>query len=129
MDLDNIVHLVRLGYKYFAYVEVGTYHYFVPNLKTLLKKRLRNISKNYLGQDFERAYKWFDLRNPSDILKILLWIIYVHLVVPETLRGIYKSIKFRTYVGLYQPLVSLLETDVIIFGFLHYGLKGLLKKV
>ncbi|MEK7526483.1 MAG: hypothetical protein AAB546_03315 [Patescibacteria group bacterium] len=122
MDLDNLVHLVRLGYKYFAYVDVGLYHDVTPNLKTLLKKRLRNISKNYLGQGFKRSYIWFNLKSWRDVVKIILWIIYVHLFVPELVRGIYKCIKNRTWVGMYQPVVSLLETDVIIGGFVYYYL-------
>lgn len=121
MELDVLAHLVRIGYDKFAYVEAGTYHYFIKDLKVLIKKRFRNISRNYLGQDFERAYKWFDLENPVDVLKIIFWIIYANLFIPELIVGIYKSIKYRTWIGMYQPFVSWLETNTILFGFAYYG--------
>lgn len=120
MELDILAHLVDMGHPYFAFVPVSVYHYFMPNLKVLLKKRLRHISRNYLGQKFKRSYTWFDLKNPKDIMKIFIWTIYAHLFFPELIRGIYKSIKHKTWVGMYQPIVSLLETDVIIFGFIYY---------
>lgn len=123
MDLDTIAHLVNEGYTAFAYVPNGVYHYFMPNLRTLLSKRLRNIKKNYLGQEFERSYTWFNLRNSRDLLKVFFWVLYVHLIVPELVRGVYKALKYETWVGIYQPVVSLLETDVIIIGFIFYYLK------
>ncbi len=123
MELDVFAHLVELGYEKFAYVSVGVYHNFMSNLWVLVKKRWRHISRNYLGQDFERSFKWFDLKNPKDVMKIILLIIYVHLFIPELLYGIYKSIKHKTWVGLYQPIVSLIETDAIILGFVYYYLK------
>jgi len=122
MELDILAHLVNMGYTKFAFVPEGIYHYFMPDLKTLLNKRLRNIKRNYLGQTFKRSYAWFSLKNPKDIVKIIFWIIYVHFIIPETIRGIYKSIKHKTWTGMYQPIVSLLETDVIIWGLLYYYL-------
>lgn len=120
MELDLLVHLVNLGYNRFAFVSDGVYHNFMPNLRTLLWKRIRNIKRNYLGQTFKRAFTWIDLTSPKDIFKIFIWTIYVHLIFPELIRGIYKSFKYRTWVGMYQPVVSLLETDVIIVALIYY---------
>lgn len=128
MELDILVHLVNMGHQRFAFVPVAIYHYFMPNLKILLKKRLRYISRNYLGQTFERSYKWFNLKNPLDIAKIIIWVIYANLFIPELIRGVYKSIKYKTWIGIYQPVVSLLETDVIICGFVYYYLRFLFKR-
>ncbi len=47
MELDTLVHLVRAGYDKFAYVPVGCYHYFVKDMRTLFRKRFRNIRRNY----------------------------------------------------------------------------------
>jgi hypothetical protein len=88
---------------------------------------LRNISRNYLGQSFARSYTWFDLKKPRDVIKILIWVIYATLFIPELLRGIYKSIKYKTWVGLYQPIVALTETYVVMFGFVYYYIKNKLK--
>ena len=127
MELDILVHLIRLGYKKFAYVPIGAYHYFVPNLKTLLKKRLRNIKRNYVGQSFKRSYTWFNLKKPLDIIKIIIWIIYATLFIPELIIGIYRSIRYKTWVGMYQPIVAFVETYVVIFGFLYYLTLNFLK--
>lgn len=127
MELDILAHLVNMGHQRFAFVPVSVHHYFMPNLKTLLRKRLRHISRNYLGQKFKRSYTWFDLKNPKDILKIFIWVLYVHLFLPELIRGIYKSIRHKTWVGMYQPIVSLIETDLIIYGFIYYYLYFSLK--
>lgn len=122
MELDILVHLVRQGQRNFAYVPIGAYHYFVPDLKTLMSKRLRNIRRNYVGQSFERSYTWFSLKNPCDVLKISIWIVYATLIIPELIRGIYKSMKYNTWVGMYQPVVAFVETYVVLFGFCYYYL-------
>lgn len=123
MELDVFAHLVNLGYEKFAYVPVGAYHNFMPSMKVLVRKRWRHISRNYVGQTFERGFKWFDLKNPVDLFKIVFWIIYAHLIIPELVYGIYKSLKYKTWVGLYQPAVSLIETEAIMLGFVYYYLK------
>jgi glycosyltransferase involved in cell wall biosynthesis len=122
MELDILVHLVRMGYQKFAYVPIGTYHYLFPDLKTVYRKRFRNISRNYVGQDFKRSYTWFNLKSPRDLFKIFFWIIYATLIIPELIRGIYKSIRYKTWVGMYQPLVSFTETYVVILGFAYFYL-------
>lgn len=120
MELDILAHLVNQGFNRFAFIPDGIYHYLMPDLRTLLWKRIRNIKRVYLGQAFKRSYTWFDLKNPKDIIKIFIWILYVNLFLPELIRGIYKSIHYRTWVGMYQPFVSLLETDIIIFALIYY---------
>lgn len=123
MELDLIAHLVNMGYNKFAYVPVGLNHYTIPNIKILLSKRMRNIGRNYVGQKFKRAYSWFNFSDPKDLIKIFIWVVYANLIIPELIVGIIKSIKYKTWVGLYQPVVSFLETDVVVFGFLYFKLR------
>jgi len=119
MELDFLVILVENGFKRFAYVpRAGVYHHHVSNLIQLIKKRLRNIDQVYLAQAEERKYCWFDLKKRRDLFKIFFWIIYAHLIFPSIIRGIYKMIKYKDWAGLYEPIVVLLVTDTIIFGFL-----------
>lgn len=119
MELDFLVILVENGFNRFAYVpQAGVYHHHVASLIELLKKRLRNIRQVYLSETNKRKYRWFDLKDPEDLFKIFIWIIYAHLFLPALIRGIFKSVKYKTWVGLYEPLVALLVTDTIIFGFL-----------
>lgn len=118
MELDNLVILVSEGKDEFAYVpSAGFYHNFLPDLKTLLKKRIRNIEKNYLFQEESRYFTWFNPNNSKDIGKIVIWILYANLFFPSLIKGIYKSIKFKDFVCLAEPVINLIETDVILFSF------------
>lgn len=119
LELDIEVILTEQGYDHFAYVpQAGIYHYHVRNFADLIRKRLRNVQKVYLPEIEKRRYLWFDLRKPRDAIKTIFWIIYAHLFLPALIRGILKSIKYKDWVGLYEPVVTLLATDTIIFGFL-----------
>lgn len=119
MELDFLVVLVENGFTKFAYVpQAGVYHHHVHNLKELLKKRSRNLRQVYLSEVDKRKYRWFNLEKPSDLIKIIIWVIYAHLFFPSLIRGIYKSIKYKDWVGLYEPVVASLVTDTIILSFL-----------
>lgn len=125
LELDFLVVLVENGFNRFAYVpDAGIYHFHVASFAELCKKRLRNVRQVYLTSVDTKKYKWFDLTKKGDIIKIILWTIYVHTVILAFLVGIYKSIKNRDIAGLYEPLVCLVVTDVILFGFL-FNKKGL----
>lgn len=118
MELDNLAILVSEGHKYFAYVEdAGLYHNFVKDLSVLLKKRLRNIKKNYLFQEDKRYYRWFKLENPRDFIKVLAWLLYVHLFFPSLIRGVYRSVKHKDYICLVEPVLNFVETYFILAGF------------
>ena len=120
MELDNLAILVSEGYTFFGFVpEAGFYHNFVLGLGELLRKRYRNIKQNFLFQEEGRYYKWFDLHKISDVLKILFWLVYVHLFFPSLVRGIYKSIKHRDAICLVEPFLNILETDTILCGFAY----------
>lgn len=120
MELDGLSILVSEGHNLFGYVpKAGFYHDFMPNLKTLLKKRYRNISRNYLFQEEGRYYTWFDLHTIKGFLKVVVWIIYVHLFFPSLFRGIYRSLKYRDTVCLAEPFINILETYAIIYGFAY----------
>lgn len=118
LELDFLVILVRNGFNKFAYVpEAGLYHHQASSVRELLKKRRYNTKKVYLATIDRRLYKWFDLRKIEDIGKILFWIVYSHLLFPSVLVGFYKSIKFKDWAGLYEPVINLLVTDVILLSF------------
>lgn len=130
MELDNLVILVKEGYDKFAYVpSAGYYHRHVRNLRHLIRKRSRNIEKNYLPHLQEREYKWVDLSARKDVMKVTLWIIYANLVIPATIRGIIKTVKCRDIACMYEPVVTSVLTDAIIFVFLrHPEGRGMVRK-
>lgn len=120
MDLDNLAVLVASGYSQFAYVpQAGFYHHHIFSLKELIRKRLRNISRNYIPNLGRRYYTWFKSNKPLDIFKIILLIIYANLFIPALLRGIIRSFIHKDPAGLLEPIVTLIVTDTIIYGFLR----------
>lgn len=119
MELDFLVLLVSKGKNRFAYVpQAGIYHHHVRTIKDLVLKRKRNVQRVYLPKVEKRLYRWFDLKDPLDLIKILFLVIYSHSLVPPLLRGIYKSIKFKDPAGMWEVLVPIVAVDVIIFSFL-----------
>lgn len=118
LELDFLVLLTKAGYNKFAYVpDAGLYHHHVRNLSELMRKRWYNLNKVYLGRN-ERLYTWFDLRSVRGVLKIIIWVVYANLLLPSVLVGIYKSIKFKDIAGMFEPIVNIMITDLILFGFL-----------
>ncbi len=126
LDLDNIVILVKSGLDYFAFVpEAEEHHRHVDSLRSLIQKRLRNIVHNFLPHYETRLYTWFDITKKRDVMRIIIWIIYAHLVLPAFLRGCMKAIRYKdVYCILYEPLLTLVLTDITLFGFLG-SMRGL----
>lgn len=135
-DIDIPLELIERGYQRFAYVfKVGYYHQHARNLVHLLRKRLRNIdnqtNNGYLPNYYQRKYLWLDITNPADLLKLFFWVIYANLFLPELIRGVIRAIKYKDRALLYQPMVALVVTETVIFGFLKNPLfwKILKKKI
>ena len=123
LELDFLVLLVRRGYKYFAYVKTaGLYHHHVNNIKELIRKRKYNVQQVYLKTYSKRLYRWFDLYKPKDLMKILMIILYSNLVIPGILYGLYKTIKHKDLSGMYEPVVSIVVANTVIFSFLTSSL-------
>ncbi len=128
-DLDFLVLLVESGHSRFAYVpDAGIYHSHALSFGELCRKRLRNVRQCYLPRVGSRKYEWFSLSRKRDVARIVLWALYVHTIIPPLLVGIWKSLKHRDAAGLFEPLVCLGVTDVILYGFLssRKGLRSVL---
>lgn len=118
-ELNLVADLVLAGNTKFAYVpQAGLFHHHAKNLGELLKKRRRNVGLNYFQDMDTRRYYWFDTSSLQGFLKITFWIIWANLFLPELLRSIYRCVKYRTFAALYQPVVSFLVTDIMLFSFL-----------
>jgi glycosyltransferase involved in cell wall biosynthesis len=119
LELDFLVLLVENDFKLFAYVpQAGMYHHHASTVAQLVKKRIYNLNNVYLGRKI-RLYKWFDLSSLVGFIKVCTWILFANLIIPSLLLGLYKTVKYRDWVGLYEPLLNLLITDIIIYGFLR----------
>lgn len=139
IDLETLEIVSRAGHQLFAYVPTAKIrHFHAEDITTLVKKRLRNLSRDYLPNLGNKYYTWFDLKNPKDVIKIVSWVIWVNLLIPETLVGLYKLIKFRDFAFLWQPIVSIVTTDLILFSILTSkggwkliasGIRGLISSI
>lgn len=114
LELDFLVLLVKAGFTRFAYVpEAGLYHHHAISLSQLLHKRRYNLKKVYLARR-KRLYKWFNLGSFQGILKLVAWVVYANLIIPSVFVGIYKSLKYKDFAGMYEPIVNLLVTDLLL---------------
>lgn len=119
MELDLLVMFVKNNRNLFAYVpKAGLYHLYAGNLKELLQKRKHNLINVYSLHVHDKLYTWIDWDNPFHLLKLGLWVIYANLFFPSLITGIYKSFKYRDWAGLYEPIVNLLVTDLLVISLL-----------
>lgn len=122
-DMGNLVLLVKNGYRRFAYVpNAGYYHFHADSLKSVLGKRIRNIERSYLRYSAQEGhFRWFDLKNPKDLAKIILLIISANLFFPILLLSIFRMIKYRNWLYILEAPVTLALVDTIIFVFIKDG--------
>jgi uncharacterized membrane protein YhdT len=127
LELDNLVILSRAGYTKFAYVpDAGIYHMHAKSLSQLVRKRLRNLNTSFLPELENRQFTWFDLKSKRSLLRAILWVIYANLFLPATIRGLYKTLRYRDIACLYEPIVAFVLTDAIIINFLRIKVGRLL---
>jgi len=118
-DHGLIVGSIKSGFDLFAYVpQAGLYHHHARNLSHLLQKRVRNLQMHYFPENETSEYRWLDVGNRMDILKIAFWAIYANLFVPALIRGFIRFLKYKDWVLLMEPLITITTTDVILWHFL-----------
>ncbi|MEK7169197.1 MAG: glycosyltransferase family 2 protein [Patescibacteria group bacterium] len=119
IDMESVEIMTRKYDGYFAYVpNARIRHYHANSLSSLIKKRLRNLNNDYLPNLENKYFLWFDPKNKKDVLKIFFWVIYANLFIPELIKGIFKSIYNKDLAFMWHPVVSIVTTDAIIYGFL-----------
>lgn len=118
-DHDTILRLVNSGYNLFAYVpSAGDYHHHAKDLKELIGKRIRNLKHHYFPEQDSLKYKWLDENNRWNLVRLMFWVVYVNLFIPELIRGIIRFLKYRDWVLFMQPIISIVTTDAVLFYFL-----------
>ncbi len=118
-DHDTIISLVSFGYNFFAYVpSAGDYHHHAKNLKELIGKRVRNLNLHYFPYQESIGFKWLDVNDKFGVAKMIFWVIYANLFIPELIRGFARFLKHRDWVLLMEPVVAIAATDAILFQFI-----------
>lgn len=119
-DHDTVIKLIKYGYNLFAYVpDAGDYHYHARNLKELLQKRIRNLNRHYFIYRKTTGYKWVDVNNKQEVIKMIIWILYANSLVLPAIRGIIRFIKYKDWALLLEPVIAVCVTDVLLWTFLR----------
>lgn len=120
IDMESVEIMARRFKGLFAYVpDAKIRHYHTDTLSKMVSKRLRNLERDYLPNLEHKYFIWFDPKKRSDALKIIFWVIYANLFIPELIIGIVKSVYYVDYAFMWHPVVSIATTDAIIYGFLR----------
>lgn len=118
-ELDNLIILLNNGFDRYAYVhDAGFHHLTVPNLKVMIDKRVRNLRKTFFVSSEKRYWTWVDISSRGSAVKLILWVIYAESIFLPLIYGIFRCLKHRTWLGIYEPVVVWLTTNVIIYVFL-----------
>lgn len=117
IDMEAVETVTRAGHQLFAFTpDAKMRHYHAESLSRLIRKRLRNMERDYLPNINYKHFTWIDTNSPLEVLKILFWIIYVNLFIPEFFKGLILCLYYQDFVFLYQPIVSIAVTDSIIWS-------------
>ncbi len=119
VDIAIPIQLAELGYDKMAYVEkdAGFYHRRNSLMRELRRTR-RDVAVTYLPVVGERKFHYVDFNNPIDLFKIIYWVVYVNLIIPSLLVGIYKTIKYKDWAGMFELPLNFLLTNYVIYLFL-----------
>ncbi len=114
-DLDSLQIMVEEGHQFYAFVpDAKIRHYHASNFVHFIKKRLRNLEGNFFSTLERKRFVWFRTDNSQDLLKIVYWIIYANLFVPELIKSIYLSVRHRDSAYLWEPITALVLTDLLV---------------
>jgi len=125
MDNDILVKFVKNGYYLFAWTpQVRVYHNLLRGgLRELWNKRMRGVLKTFTAEKYfsQRKYKWFQLDSLLDYIKLDCWVIMANLLLYSTFVGLCKTIKHRDMACMWEPLINIVSTDALVWGFLRSG--------
>ena len=118
VDIAIPLQLAELGYDKFAYVESAGLYHERTGLKRELWRQKRDVTVTYLPVVGQREFNYIDFKKPFDLLKVVGWVVWVNLLIPSLLAGIYKALKYQDWAGMYELPTNFLLTNYIIFLFL-----------
>lgn len=119
IDMEAVEIYTRAGYNLYAYVPAARVrHYHAETLRELVGKRLRNLERDYLPNLEHKYFLWFNPQDKKEVLKIIFWVFWANLFFPELIRGVLRAVKHKDLAFLWHPIVAIVTTDVILWGFL-----------
>lgn len=122
-ELDVAAYLVKKGQRRFGYVrDVGWSHEHCSSLRQLLRKRRRNafrVPHGYLRSGTEPDFIWLDTTSTSEVLHLGMYVLQANLLLPETIRGVRDSIRYRSWEQMLRPIASIAITDTLLWEFVR----------
>jgi glycosyltransferase involved in cell wall biosynthesis len=118
VDIAIPIQLAELGHDKFAYVATAGLYHRRGGLRREMLRLKRDVIVTYLPVIGERKFNYIDFSKPLDILKIILWVLWVDSIIPSLVVGIYKTFKYKDTSGLYELPTNFLLTNYIIILFL-----------
>lgn len=130
VDIAIPLQLAKLGFNKFAYVVGAGMYHRRSGLVREIQRQKRDVTVTYLPALGQREFNYVDFNNPWDLLKIVLWVVWVNLLVPSLIVGIVKIFKYKDWAGIYELPTNLVLTDYIVYLFLsQVGGRRLIKKL
>ncbi len=118
VDIAIPLQLAELGHDKLAYVESAGLYHRRNTLKREVQRQKRDVTVTYLPVIGKRKFNYVDFENPVDLMRIFGWIVWVNLLIPSLIVGIYKSVKYRDWAGMYELPTNFILTNYIIYLFL-----------
>lgn len=121
-ELDALWLLTKTGYNRYAYVpRPGYYHRHPQTLSKLRQRRMRNAANNYIPGSKESyiEYKWFNLSEPKDFLKMAGLILYAFSGIGPILGGMYKTFRHRNLSGMIEAVYVPVAVEAYLEAFLR----------
>ena len=118
VDIAVPIQMAELGYDEFAYVPSAGFFHESKSLWHQTKRLRRDVVVTYLPVVGERKFHYVNFSNPWDLLKIIVWVVYVNLLIPSLIVGIYKTLKHRDWAGMYELPTNFILTNYVIWLFL-----------
>jgi len=119
VDIAIPLQLSEAGHNKFAYVRKAGMYHFRAGLGREFWRQKRDVTITYLPVVKSRKFQYVNFRNPVDLAKIICWIIWVNLIIPSFLVGVYKSLKYRDWAGMYELPTNFILTNYIIYLFMN----------
>ena len=118
VDIAIPIHIAELGHDQFAYVPSAGFYHISESLWHQTRRLKRDVVVTYLPVVGQRKFHYIDFKKPADLLKIVIWVVYVNLFLPSLIVGIYKTIKYHDWAGMYELPVNFILTNYTILLFL-----------
>lgn len=119
MELDTLSIFVSHGLNLFAYVpSAGIHHPFLKDLKMLFRKRTRNLNQQFFNQPDERQFTWVDFAKRFSIIQLAAWVLYANSLILPFFVGIYRTLKYKNLLALYEPVFVWVTTNLTLLIFL-----------